>query len=459
MTILMKRYAWILLLSILPQMLKSAVVREKIDGIWYEINTETPFAEVIAPQVNGEMYSGEIKIPIHCTYNETIYEVNSIGNYAFSNCYALRTISLPHSLKTIGNSAFSGCCSIYSIDLPELLTTIGDEAFMGCSMLKYVAIPGSVTSIGGSAFENCTRLETVALPDKLTSINNRMFCFCRSLYTIMMPTAVESIGEFAFAHCTSLLSITIPDNVKEIGMGTFYGCSGLTTIVLPEQVSTIGNSAFLGCSSLFSFTTPSSLTSISQSMFARCSSLRTIVISQNIKEIGAGAFNYCNNLTEVICYADKVPSAKSDDFYEVDLNNAQLCVPYTSIEDYKKTSPWSLFANIKAIYIESDDPGAPKCAEPIITILNGKVSFECETEGATLISKVVAADANNYLDDNIDLKGKYYIEVYAAKAGYRHSDIVTKEFYVNFDVKGDTNGDGVIDAADVVKLTNIIMNQ
>ena len=455
----MKKYTWILLLSILPQMLKSAVVREKIDGIWYEINTDTPFAEVIAPQVDGEMYSGDIKIPIHCTYNETIYEVNSIGNSAFANCYALRTISLPHSLKTIGNSAFSGCCSIYSIDLPELLTTIGDEAFMGCSMLKYVAIPGSVTSIGGSTFEGCTRLETVAMPDKLTSINNRMFCFCGSLYTIIMPKAVESIGEFAFAQCSSLLSITIPDNVKEIGMGAFYGCSGLNTIVLPEQVSTIGRSAFLGCSALTSFTTPSSLTSISESMLARCYSLRTVVISKNIKEIGGGAFSYCNNLTEVICYADKVPSAKTDDFYEVDLNNAQLSIPYTSIEDYKGTSPWNLFANINAIYIESDDPDAPKCAEPIINIINGKITFECETEGATMISKVVAADANNYLDDNIELKGKYVIEVYAAKPGFRHSDTVTKEIYANFDVKGDTNGDGVVDAADIVTITNIIMGE
>ena len=459
MDILMKRYAWILLLSILPQMLKSAVVREKIDGIWYEINTETPFAEVISPQEDGEMYSGEIKIPIHCTYNETIYEVNSIGNYAFANCYALRTISLPHSLKTIGNSAFSGCCSIYSIDLPELLTTIGDEAFMGCSMLKYVAIPGSVTSIGGSAFEGCTRLETVAMPDNLTSINNRMFCFCRSLYTVIMPTAVESIGEYAFAQCSSLLSITIPDNVKEIGMGAFYGCFGLNTIVLPDQVSTIGNSAFLGCGALTSFTTPSSLTSISQSMLSRCYSLKTVVISKNIKEIGGGAFSYCNSLTEVICYADKVPSAKTDDFYEVDLNNAQLSVPYTSIEDYKNTSPWSQFTHINALYIESDDPDAPKCAEPIITIINGKVSFECETEGATLVSKVVAADTNNYIDSSIELRGKYLIEVFAAKPGYRHSDIVTKEFYANFEVNGDTNGDGVIDAADVVKLTDIIMNQ
>lgn len=459
MTILMKRYAWILLLSILPQMLKSAIVREKIDGIWYEINTETPFAEVISPQEDSEMYSGEIKIPTHCTYNETIYEVNSIGNYAFANCYALRTISLPHSLIKIGNSAFSGCCSIYSIDLPNLLTIIGDEAFMGCSMLKYVAIPGSVTSIGGSAFEGCTRLETVAIPDQLTSINNRMFCFCTSLSTVVMPTALESIGEFAFASCSSLLTITIPDNVKEIGMGAFYACFGLIEIVLPEQVSTIGSSAFLGCSALTSFTTPSGLTSISESMLARCSSLKTVVISKNIKEIGSGAFGLCNNLTEVICYADKAPSAKPEDFSKVNFNNTQLSVPYTSIEDYKGTSPWNLFANINPIFIESDDPDAPKCAEPIINILNSKITFECETEGATLVSKVVAADTNNYIDSSIELKGKYLIEVYAAKPGYRHSDKVTKEFYANFEIKGDANGDGVIDAADVVRLTDIIMNK
>ena len=61
--------------------------------------------------------------------------VTAIGNYAFSGCANLQSITLPEGLTTIGNSAFSGCKRVQSITVPEGVTAIGNYAFSGCTNL------------------------------------------------------------------------------------------------------------------------------------------------------------------------------------------------------------------------------------------------------------------------------------------------------------------------------------
>ena len=51
------------------------------------------------------------------------------------------------------------------------------------------------------------------------------------------------------------------------------------------------------------------------------------------------------------------------------------------------------------------------------------------------------------------------ITVYATKDGYENSEIVTAEITASSDKVGDVNGDGDVNAADVVKLVEIIMGK
>lgn len=55
-------------------------------------------------------------------------------------------------VTAIGDWAFSGCTGLTSITIPDSVTSIGNEAFSGCSGLTSVTIPDSVTSIGSYAF-------------------------------------------------------------------------------------------------------------------------------------------------------------------------------------------------------------------------------------------------------------------------------------------------------------------
>ena len=52
------------------------------------------------------------------------------------------------------------------------------------------------------------------------------------------------------------------------------------------------------------------------------------------------------------------------------------------------------------------------------------------------------------------------ITVYATKAGYSDSDVATRDINIaGTGIEGDVNGDGVVNAADVVKISNIIMGK
>ena len=50
--------------------------------------------------------------------------------------------------------------------------------------------------------------------------------------------------------------------------------------------------------------------------------------------------------------------------------------------------------------------------------------MSCETEGANYVTKLVAEDAKEYYDAEIELSATYNIEVYATKANYENSDTV-----------------------------------
>ena len=121
------------------------------------------------------------------------------------------------------------------VEIPSMLdgytvTSIGEFAFNDCYNLKSVTIPDSVTSIGDCAFQNCPGLASITIPDSVTSIGNCAFFGCNNLKSVTIPDSVMFIGDYAFAACNNLTSVTIPDSVTSIGDYAFLSCNTLTDI-------------------------------------------------------------------------------------------------------------------------------------------------------------------------------------------------------------------------------------
>ena len=78
----------------------------EVDGIYYKLISKGNIAEVTK---GDKEYSGDITIPSSINVNEVDYSVTSIGEYAFSHCRGLTSVTIPNSVTSIGDYAFRFC--------------------------------------------------------------------------------------------------------------------------------------------------------------------------------------------------------------------------------------------------------------------------------------------------------------------------------------------------------------
>ena len=116
---------------------------------------------IAADEARGIRFSGDKRTLI--SYNGELTDegytipngVTEIGEYAFSKCGNLTTVTIPDGVTEIGAAAFIFCAGLLKIAIPDSVTTIGEWAFLGCLKLMTVNIPESVTEIGPCAFAGC----------------------------------------------------------------------------------------------------------------------------------------------------------------------------------------------------------------------------------------------------------------------------------------------------------------
>lgn len=185
------------------------------------------------------------------------------------------------------------------------MTSIGNYAFSGCTGLTSITIPDSVTSIGSLAFDSC-KIKELIIADGSKTVTGTMVICRRTLEKVTIPDSVTSIGSLAFRHCGSLNEVHItsiekwcnidfashiegPANPLYYAHNLYLNGEKVTDLVIPDGVTNIGDYAFIGCTSLKSVTVPESVEYIGRYAFSACSD-DLLMITDNL-----AAYNYARS--------------------------------------------------------------------------------------------------------------------------------------------------------------------
>lgn len=298
-------------------------------------------------------YSGDISIPSTVTFAGLTFSVTGIDNYAFRDCTALTSISLPNSVTYIGDDSFNSCESLTKIEIPANLQHIGDNAFMGCYKLviETLTLPSSINSIGVGAFSGCN-IKSIYITNVGESLNicdafmwyewtlgpdwldYGHFVFSNETYSsciLYVPTGTKSTFQNAlewreFANIKEIvasgncgsgrqgdnLTWTLTDDgeltISGSGKMRDYSQSEdapwksysnvVKSLILPNGLTNIGQFAFRDFN-VISVVIPSTVTRIEAFAFAYCKNLEYINIPSSVEIISFYAFRWCTSLKSI----------------------------------------------------------------------------------------------------------------------------------------------------------------
>ena len=161
--------------------------------------------------------------------------IEHIGMYAFSDCRALRQITIPDLVISIGEFSFSGCDSMESITLPRNATTIDACAFIHCTKLKRINLEAAINSIGVAAFDACVNLETPSIYNtKIEVVHGNSFWGCDQFQTVEFPSTLKRIENIAFMLCERLSTLIFNSDQLTIEDGAFANCENVRKLIFTK---------------------------------------------------------------------------------------------------------------------------------------------------------------------------------------------------------------------------------
>lgn len=226
--------------------------------------------------------------------------LKSIGYHAFSNCNSLTSIKIPGGVENLDcDGIFWYCEKLKKIELEEGIESLGD-IFPGCTAVKTITIPNSLRNLDGLVFSDFKSLRNIVLAKDNSYFvleNNVLYSkdrkrIIRALPCIgphfVVPKSVRIIDRLAFSGCKSLEEITIHDHVRSIGNGAFSYCKKLKRIVLPQSLRKIEQHTFQECSVLSEVVLQSGIREIEWNAFFKCKSLHHIHLPESVRTIQTG---------------------------------------------------------------------------------------------------------------------------------------------------------------------------
>ena len=335
----------------------------------------------------------------HVLFEGTTQYLDVIDTAAFKNCAKLEDVIWEgkSTLRLIGDSAFYCDSKLETVKWNDKcdLKIIDNYAFYKCSSLNHFIMPNSTLSVGKYAFRYDAGLTDIQLSTSLSIIYDYAFGEC-GFSQLILPESLKSMQAGAFINNSNLADITIPKKTEGIGAGAFENCSALESVTFKthETKLTVDKNAFNHCAVLskvnidylddwahinfqnaaanpastahrlylngeeiVDIELPVGTKYIGNNVFNGCSDIRTLKIPATVEHVNDNIIAGCSSLTDVYCYATKVPSfigtedpSSMNDVFR----KATLHVIYGNEEAYKADAWWKRFYNIKGCNAPSD---------------------------------------------------------------------------------------------------------
>lgn len=162
-----------------------------------------------------------------------------INQSAFNSCTELQSIEIPASVKTIGDFVFTNCPKLTNLTCASAnpyfsasggcLYNKDKTVLLYAPAVKTLSIPNTVKTIGTYAFYYNPNLTSVKIPKSVTSLEEGAFVHNDNLKeAVFEGNGLETLGDYAFAECRSLKKIVLPQSLTTISDTAFYNCSGFT---------------------------------------------------------------------------------------------------------------------------------------------------------------------------------------------------------------------------------------
>ena len=204
--------------------------------------------------------------------------INSIGSYAFASCSNLATVlNIASESFSLGEFCFFSCSNLIEINIGGA-NLIPNYAFANCEALETLTLPNNVQSINETSFYNLPSLKEIIVKDQSTIhsandlvINNHCLYYFNSeddFELVKVPAqysgeltihhdtnSIVSIWKYAFQYCKSISGelILIPDQANDLASNvkltlqshTFVSCYSITNIQISKHIELIKYGTFI----------------------------------------------------------------------------------------------------------------------------------------------------------------------------------------------------------------------